>query len=527
MTRADSPDVCIIGTGAAGGMMMYELARRGVSVVALEAGRRHDPSSFIQDELHGLNELYWSEPRTAVGREPCLPFGGMGIGGGTLVYGAATWRLHESDFGTNSRDGVGADWPISYKDLEPYYELVEKEIGVAGSAGENPYLPPMAAYPMPPHPFNFAANIFHKGCKKFNVNLLHTPSAINSKAYDGRPPCRYAAYCLTGCDWGAKGSTLVTVIPKAAKLGARVIPDAFAFRLNLDKSGRIASVSYFDRDKREREQKAKIFILCTGGVETPRLLLLSKSGSFPQGLANSSGLVGKNFMSHAQAIVYAQFPHEVGTGLSYKGFSAHADVQDFYETNPQNPFVRGYTLAVMVAPPVMFLFFQGQNATVWGQELKDNMREFPYTMTIWLCGDDLPQESNRIELDPTVVDSNKIPVARTVHAWCPNDIALMESGIDKAKEICDAAGARKLSSTPLPAGLGGSAHLLGTCRMGSNPRTSVVNPVGRSHDVKNLFIADASVFPTAGAVSPSLTIQALAARTAHHIVVMSQKGELC
>ncbi|MBI3949364.1 MAG: GMC family oxidoreductase [Acidobacteria bacterium] len=526
MAQSNIPDVCIVGTGAAGGIMMYELARRDVSVVALEAGRRHDPSSFVQDELHGLNELYWSEPRTAVGREPCLPFGGVGVGGGSLHYGGASNRYHESDFRVKSQDGVAADWPISYRDLEPYYELVEREIGVAGLAGENPYLPPSKPYPMPPHPFNFAAKVFKKGCDKLNVKLLHTPAAINSVPYDGRPSCRYAAYCLTGCDWGAKGSTLVTVIPKAEKLGARIIPEAFAFRLNLDKSGRVRSISYFDREKREQEQKAKVFVLCAGGVETPRLLLLSKSSSFPDGLANSSGLVGKNFMVHGQAIVYARFPHEVGAGLSYKGNSAHAEVRDFYETNRKNSFVRGYTLTVMVAPPLMFLFFKGRNVTTWGRELKDEMREYPYTMTVWVCGDQLPQESNRVELDPTVVDSFRIPVARTVHAWCSNDVAVMKAGIEKTKEICDAAGARHFTATPMPAGLGGSAHLLGTCRMGDDPRTSIVDAFGRSHDVKNLFIAAGSVFPTSGAVSPTLTIQALAARTAHYIAQAARKGDL-
>jgi len=517
MPASNIPDVCIIGTGASGGIVAYELARRGISVVALEAGKRHDPATFTQDELHGLTHLYWSEPRTVAGAHPCMPFGGHGVGGGSLVYGGACWRFHESDFRTRERDGVGTDWPLTYSDLSPYYDLVEKEIGVSGYSGENPYLPKSQNYPMPPHPFNFASNVFKKGCERLNVRLLHTPSAINSKPYDGRPSCRYAAYCLTGCDWGAKGSTLVTVIPKAEKLGARIIPEAFAFRLNTDKSGRVRSVSYLNRDKQEREQEAKTFVLCANGVETPRLLLLSKNGSFPDGLANSSGLVGKNFMSHGQAMVYGKFGKEVGAGLSYKGLSAHSDVQDFYETNRQNSYARGYSLTVMAAAPLMFLFFEGQNATTWGRDLKEMMHEYPYTLSIWVCGEDMAQETNRIELDPTVVDSNGIPVAHIVHGWCSNDIALMNAGIKKASEICDAAGASKVTSTGMPPGLGGSAHLLGTCRMGVDSKKSVVNSVGRCHDVANLFIADGSVLPTPGAVSPTLTIQALAAHTARFI----------
>lgn len=517
-------DVLIIGAGAAGGVLSKELAEAGFKVVVLEAGPHWVPErDFVSDEK-GARQLYWTDPRVTAGKDP-IELGanvtGKGVGGSTVHYSMVALRMHESDFMGRSLDGVGQDWPIRYEDLEPYYSRVEKELGISGPITW-PWGPRRKGpYPYREHPFNAVAELFIRGCEKVGIGWAPSPLATISAPKDDRPPCVYRGWCIYGCSTNAKSSTLVTYIPKAIQAGAEIRAHCMVTRVNLGPDGLAKSVTYIrtmeDGQQIEEEQAAQLTILSCYSIETPRLLLNSAQAGFRDGLANSSGLVGKGLMVHSANIVYGRFPELV---YQYKAPPTLALTQDFYETDPKNSYLRGFTIEPIGPLPQTFARQAMANLGLWGQELRQFMFDYNHYAGLGLVGECLLDDHNQVTLDPTDKDQYGLPVARVTFSWGDNDRKLIEAGVEKEREILEAAGAEVTWTSD------DTAHLMGSCRMGSDAKTSVVDRWCRSWDVPNLFICAGSVFVTSSAANPSLTIQAIATRTADYIIARSRTGDL-
>jgi len=501
-------DICIVGVGACGGLLAKQLSQEGFSVIGLEAGPRYSPvKDYSNDEVEML-KLFWNEPRTYGGASPIHVNSGFGVGGGTQVWCAVADRFHAADFCIKSKDNVGVDWPIEYEDLEPYYEQVERDFGISGNAGESPWEKPRNQYPMPAIEWSWACKILANGVRKTGAIPLHGSLAIASTAYQGRDPCNKCGFCISGCISTAKSSTLNTYIPKAEALGTKVLAESFVYNISYDrKKNRVTGVEYLDADQRRHHISARIVILTAGAIETPRLLLLSTNGVFPNGLANSSGLIGKYFTAHYAINVYGIFNQKMN---SYKGPPlGNLVVHDWYDTKQERDFVRGYTLESNIPQPFSYGI---AGPTFWGGELKDMIKAYSYSAGWWILGEGLPDEDNTVTLDPKVKDHRDLPVGRCTYRWLENDEKSMDHAKRTAVSLLEAAGAKK---TYVGATL--AACPSGTTRMGANPKTSVVNPYCQSHDIPNLFIGDTSVFPTGGGVAGTLTAMAVASRAGEYI----------
>ena len=513
--KHEAVDVLIIGAGAAGGVLCKELAEAGFDVVVLEAGPHWVPErDFISDESMA-EKLAWTDPRVTTGDNPISlahNVTGKGVGGSTVHYSMVALRMHESDFMVRTLDGVADDWPIRYEDLQPYYDGVEKELGIAGPA-RWPWGPRRKGpYPYREHPLNGVADLFVRGCEQLGITWAPAPLATISAPKDDRHPCVYRGWCLYGCSTNAKASTLVTYIPKAIEAGAEIRAQCMATRVNLDAQGRARSVTY-QRDTGkgyyvEEEQEAKLIIVSCYAIESPRLLLNSAQKGHPDGLANSSGLVGKRLMVHSAHVVYGRFPELV---YQYKAPPTLALTQDFYETDPANDYVRGFTIECIGDYPQSFAKSAQASLGLWGSELRELMVDYNHYAGWGLVGECLPREENTVTLDPEDKDQYGLPVGRVTFRWGENDRRLWEAGIDKQRQILEAAGAEVTWTAD------DTAHLLGACCMGDSPQSSVVDQWCRTWDVPNLFVCDGSVFPTSSASNPSLSIEAIAARTADYI----------
>ncbi|HEV2970671.1 MAG TPA: GMC family oxidoreductase [Pirellulales bacterium] len=509
----ESFDVLIVGAGACGSLMAKELSDRELSVVVLEAGKRFAPGDLANSEANGA-KILWTEPRAVAGKHAVAPKAGVGVGGGTLAWLGVMPRFHPADFRTYSTEGVAADWPIGYDDLRPYYAKVEREFGVAGECG--PFAPEPYELPMPPHRMNWHAQLLARGARQLGAKPFAPPIAINSTAYDDRPACIYCGWCGSGCPTGAKATASGTYLAKAERLGARVVSEAFVHRIEYDRAkGRISGVSYFDAERREQRVNARLVVIAAHALETPRILLLSANPTFPDGLANSSGQVGRYLMSHPTWQVFGTFDEPVN---AFKGMQmGHVMVQDFYGPRPENVYARGFILLSYMMTPVTYANLSG---SFYGAEFKQFLRDYAHTAAWWAHAEGLPQADNRITLDPDVRDARGLPVARVTYEWCDNDLKLAAAARDKAAEMMSASGARQVRI-----GLNYGAHAMGTCRMGSDRQSSVVNEFCQSHDIANLFICDTSVFVTSAGVNPTLTALAIASRSADHIAAVARRGD--
>lgn len=517
----DIVDVVIVGAGAAGGVLAKELSEAGMSVVVLDAGPFRDPQhDFASDEL-SMKQLGWQDTRIADGRHP-LEMGhnnsGFGIGGGTQHFTGVFLRFHESDFKTKSIDGVGEDWPLHYKDLEPYYTKIEKEIAVSGPR----YFPWgnfNGPYPYPERdPLSPNAYLFQQGCEQLGIPSVTAPLAILSAPFEGRPPCINRGFCNQGCMPNAKFSTLIVHIPKAIKAGAEVLSECMATQIILGPDGKAEGV-LFQHKGNEYRQKAKLVILSAYVVETPRLLLNSSTPDHPDGLANSSGWVGKGIMTHSSYDVYAKFADEVRV---YKGTPVLATTQHFYESDPTRGFMRGYTLHAHGARPLSFakgIVKSSVPVPLWGPKLRKSMLDYNYYARSTMVGEVLPDENNRITLADEK-DQYGMPRAKVTFSYGENDLKLIDHAVRQMKHIWEAVGGKTEFIVP------DSAHLMGGCRMGTRSSDSVVNSFGQTHDIPNLYICDASIFVTSGGGNPTNTVMALASRTADHLIDRAMKQEL-
>jgi choline dehydrogenase-like flavoprotein len=539
-------DFVVVGSGAAGGVIARELARAGLSVVVLEQGPRFSLANFKHDELKewylgGITNDAVRNPQTFRDDptkkaelwklKPPLWYG-RAVGGSSLHYTANFWRFHEVDFIERSVlgaiPGTGfADWPITYTDLEPYYTKVEWEIGVSGLAGASPFDPPRTRpYPMPPLPVKSSGVLLERGARKLGLHPFPAPMAINSVPFRGRPACIHCGFCQGfACEVGAKAATLTTVIPEAEATGrCEVRPESYVVRIDTNAQGRVTGVAYLDRDRVEHVQRARGVVVCANGAETPRLLLMSATAQCPQGLANSSGLVGKYLMFNYTSRAIGVFEHELN---EFKSVQVTRIVHDFYDADPKRGYYGGGGLDARIGPqPAAWAIRSvGDGPSSWGSAFKQRLREFSRSMQIHAHGTSLALESNNITLDPEFKDAWGLPAIRVTYKDHPDDLANARFLQDRSAEILEAAGALKVTKAPV-SGQTSSAHLLGTCRMGNDPATSVVDRYHRSHDVPNLFICDGSSLVTSGRGQPTMTIQALAFRAGEHIARFARRGEI-
>jgi choline dehydrogenase-like flavoprotein len=511
-------DYCIVGVGAAGGVLVQRLARAGFRVVALEAGPFWDTErDWVSDEA-GSHRLYWTDLRITGGSEP-LALGdnnsGKGVGGSTVHWAAFVPRLHPSDFRIHTEDGVGVDWPISYWDLKPYYELIEKEMPASGPA-HFPWGDPHS-YPYGPHPLGGCGDILVSGCTKLGIPAVAGgPVAILAGSRADRPHCIYRGFCIQGCKVGAKQSTLISHVPDALDHGADIRELSMAARVNLAtggaRKGLVTGVTYFDRAGRERQQRARAVIVSGYSIETPRLLLNSACPGHERGLANSSGTLGHYLMAQAGNIVAGRFP---GLVRMYKAPPAHALTEHFYETDPKRGFARGFAVQTVAPLPISFAKHMAVAKDAWGWAMRQIMMDYNHWGTLGLLGEILPWDDNRVELAEEK-DRFGLPVAKVTFHLHDNDKKLIEFGKNKVMEIVAAAGAEEVVQEHR------YAHLVGAARMGHDPASSVVDAYCRSHDIPNLFVCDGSVMPTQGSANPGLTVQAIAARTADYLIAQGE-----
>lgn len=506
----ETVDYCIVGVGAAGGVLLQRLARVGFKVVGLEAGPFWDTEQDWVSDERGSHELYWNDLRITGGTDP-LALGannsGKGVGGGSVHWAAFAPRFHPSDFRVYTEDGVGADWPMSYWDLKPYYELLEREIPIAGPA----YFPwgDPHGHPYGPHPMGGVGDVLIRGCSRLGIRTAAGgPVAILSASHGDRPHCIYRGFCLQGCKVGAKASTLITHVPDALTHGAEIRSHSMASRIALRDDGRIDGVEYFDGDGKESFVRARAVIVSGYAIETPRLLLNSACTGHRHGLANSSGTLGRYLMAQAGNVVAGRFPELI---RMYKAPPAHALSEDFYETDPRRGFARGFAIQTVGPLPVSFAKHMMAAAGAWGWGLRRIMMDYNHWATLAVLGEILPWPDNRVELAEEK-DQYGLPVAKVTFNLHDNDKRLIEFAKNKVSEVMWAAGAEHVIQEPR------YAHLVGAARMGHDPSTSVVDKFGRTHDVANLFICDGSILPTQGSANPGLTIQALAARTADYLI---------
>jgi len=535
-------DFVVVGSGAAGGIVAKELSTAGFKVVVLEQGPWRTEKDFVHDEIKIVQQNLltndWSKsPNTfrktekdKANVQPSVMYGRM-VGGTSNHFSANFWRFREIDFKEASVKGTLAgtgftDWPITYQDLEPYYTKVDWEVGVAGAPG--PYDPPRSkGYPMPPHPPKSTGILLEAGAKKLGYKPFPAPMAIASKQYDGRSPCAQCGFCLGfGCEVRAKSSSLVTMIPKAVASGrCEIRPNSYVRKIETDGKGRATGVKYFDADKKEVYQRAKAVFVCANGAETPRLLLNSKSNLFPQGLANSSGAVGKYLMFNGAGLSKGVFEHEIN---GFKGIVATRIVWDLYELDKKLGLVGGggFDFRFDSTPISFALNDLPPKSPTWGKAYKQLLAH-NYNRTVFCFGHttSLPVETNSISLDPSVKDAWGLPAIRMTYQDHPQDLKLYEYFAKRGEELLNAAGAKQAWTLPAESQQF-SVHLLGTCRMGNDAKTSVVDKFNRSHDVKNLFIVDGSSLVTSGRGQPTMTIEALAFRAGENTAKAAKRGEI-
>jgi choline dehydrogenase-like flavoprotein len=542
-------DFVVIGSGAAGGIMAKQLSTAGFSVVVLEQGgwgKFQRDWEYTKDELVNGNpapaDRLMSDPSRQrntfrrTDKEKATPGThayGCVVGGGTVTYGGSSWRHLPWEFNEKSHVGAIAgsgleDWPITYDELEPYYVQAEWEMGISGLRVDSPFVAPMSKeYPVPPVPLKSSGALFEVAAKKLGLTVVPGPLAIITQPYMGRIGCVNCGLCSGyGCHVGARSSSAATVLPRAVATGnCEIRPWSYVREISVDKKGRATGAVYFDADKREHFQKAKAVVLSANGSESARLLLLSKSSKFPDGLANSSGVVGKYLMVGNGAGANALFEHELN---DFKGVISGAGIVDYVPSDPKRGFYGGGRLTARGYDTPISYGLNGLSPgnARWGAAYKKALREEAnHKMNISSFVTQLPLETNRVDLDPDVKDEWGLPAMRITIQSHPDDVKNMEFFTQKSVEILQAAGAKKVWASPVRDGRGG-AHNRGTCRMGNDPKTSVVDKYHRAHDVPNLYVVDGSSFVTGGRNHPTLTIQALAFRAADHLVKAAKKGDL-
>jgi choline dehydrogenase-like flavoprotein len=512
-------DIVIVGSGASGAAAAWRLSRdQSFRILCLEQGGQTDPSKYPSSrpdwEISRESE-YSSNP--SVRRNPAdYPIDDSnspisianfnGFGGSTILYSGHFPRMHPSDFRTFSLDGVGRDWPISYADLKPYFELNESKMGVAGLVGDpaNPDYPSL----LPPVPLGAMGRVVAEGFNQLGWHWWPSYAAINTRQHGNRGSCINLGPCNTGCAQGAKGSVDVTYWPIAMRQGVEVRTQCRVLKVTLDEQGKANGVIYSDVKGSQHKIYARVVVLACSGVGTPRLLFNSQSSAHPNGLGNQSGMLGRNLMLHPLAYVEAVFDQDLQSSLGPHGACLLS--QQFYETNLNRDFIRGYTLQVLRgAPPaeIANTGFLMRQIPLGENHHKKFHQVFNRTAGIAVISEDLPESHNRVELDNSNCDSSGMPGIMVHYKLSDNTKKMLKHGLESSKQVLQAAGG-KVTTAFAPVKHTGW-HLMGTACMGDDPDQSVVNKYCQVHGVSNLFVVDSSVFVTSGAVNPVATAQAI------------------
>jgi choline dehydrogenase-like flavoprotein len=512
----DDVDVLIIGAGASAAAFAWSLADTRMKILCMEQGDWVDQATYPANHTDWESRREWSanpNVRKAAADYPVnndnsdIPVVNFnGVGGGTILYAAHFPRLHPSDFRVRTLDGVADDWPIDYQTLEPFYEVNDRMMGVSGLAGDPAY--PPKEPPMPPVPLGKSGTALARGYNALGWHWWPSDCAISTTPYEGRDRCINLGQC-GGCAQGAKASVDITYWPVAMRRGVHLMTRCRVREITVDGNGMATGVVYYDADGIEHHQAAQMVVVACNGIGTPRLLLNSTSNNFPDGLANRSGLVGKNLMFHPYAAVEARFEEELDGGRGpLKGIQSH----EFYETDPSRDFVRGFAIEMHRGYGPVSTAMNGlySGRIPWGADHHDGYRSLSdRVMAVAAVCEDLPEVHNEVVLDPVLKDSNGIPAAKVNYRISKNSRRMLAFAADRGCEVFEAAGAVEILRVLAPLDNAGW-HNLGTARMGVDPDKSVVNEWGRTHDVRNLFVIDGSLFVTSGGLNPTSTIQALA-----------------
>ena len=511
----DDSVVVIIGSGAGGATLGNELAQKGINVVCLEAGARLKTTDFTNDWGDAFDKFSWLDKRIGTGDlNPTLPLWVCKLVGGSTVHWAGiAMRFQEHEFKSLSTYGAVSgtqlmDWPLTLQELAPFYLKAEDKMGVTGTHGI-PRLPPNNNY-----------KVMEVAAKRIGYKDVHTGNlAINSEPRDGRPGCRQIGFCIAGCAIGAKWSTLYTEVPRAEETGHfEIRPESMVLRITHDASGKVTGVVYADKKGTQYEQKARVVCVAGNSVETPRLLLNSGSSKYPNGMANSSGQVGRNFMRHVSAALYGIMPGRVNFE---RGTQQAGIIHDEAINNPARGFVGGYEIETL---PGFGLDGLARNLVSggWGKEYARVIEKYDHFAGLWVCGEDMPQANNGVTLHATEKDLHGLAVPVVHYKDHPNDIAMRNYALKSTRTLLATLNPTEMFEVPpFP-----STHNMGTCRQSKNPRDGVCNSYGQTHDISNLFISDGSQFTTSGAENPTLTIVALAIRQAGYIADQLQKKQL-
>ncbi len=511
----DDGVIVVIGSGAGGGVLSNELAQRGIDVVCLEAGRRLSPDDIVNNEAEMFGKLTWLDPRMGSGQaNPHFPvWTCKTVGGTTMHWTASCPRLQAHEFEARSTYGEIADttlvdWPLSLKELSPYYDIAEERLGVCGTHG------------IPRLPGNNNYKVLEAGARKLGYREIDTNNvAINSLPRDGRPACLQIGFCTSGCVIQAKWSSLYTEIPKAEQTGHfELRPESMVVAIKHDKQGRVDEVHYLDPNLKRFVQKVRAVCVAGNAIETTRLLLNSKSARYPQGLANSSDQLGRNYMRHFIAAVVGEMPGAVNL---HRGAHQAGIVKDESRHDPSRGFAGGILMLTAPFTPEVFAKFLQPGA--WGRDLSATLENYDHLASMLLHGEDLPQATNRVSLHPERKDAYGLPIPTVHYSEHPNTDRMKTYALKMGGNVYRALKAKKIHSMVdvFPA-----THNMGTARMGHDSRSSVCNAWGQTHDIPNLFVSDGSLFPTVGCENPTLTIVALVLRQADYLEGLLKKGKI-
>jgi len=515
----DDGVVVVVGSGAGGGTLARDLCAHGIKVVLLEAGARIEPAQFRNDELFAYQQLSWLDRRLATGDWPAARYApdapawiAKAVGGSTVNWNGLSFRIQEREFKSASDygpiEGASlANWPLDPKSLERFYAQAENRMGVTGT------------HDFTPHPPNNNYKVLYNGARRIGYrHVTNDRLAINSAPRDGRPGCIQMGFCNQGCKIGAKWSTLNVEIPEAENSGKLDLrTESMALQLTVDGRNRVDSVLYADSEGRQQRQRARAVCVAGNSIETPRLLLNSATSRHPDGLANASGQVGRNYMHHNVALAFGIFDQPVHM---YRGITTPGTVFDEMRHDPKRGFAGGYLIeSVSLGLPFLSLLAEPAG---WGRDFAQFLENYDHMAGVLLNGEDLPRETNQVSLHKTETDQFGLPIPVVHVDEHSNERAMRRHFFQQTKEIFDAVGARDFhQAQPLSA-----THNLGTCRMSDSPDTGVVNQWGQTHEIDNLFVSDGSQFTTSTCENPTLTIVALAIRQAEYLAEQMTRKEL-
>ncbi|HTM48033.1 MAG TPA: GMC family oxidoreductase [Bryobacteraceae bacterium] len=514
-------DVCVVGSGASGGTLSAHLARQGVHVAVLEGGPRINTRTAFNTHAMPFDFPSRHIPTMRPGVAGFESERSRGVGGKSMTWNAVAWRFSHRDFKGRSIDGAGEDWPIDYPDLAPYYEMIEREVGVCGNLDRLEDLPDGVF--LPPVPMKCSDLLVKRGAEKLGLKIIHVRKSTLTVPTATRPACHFCGNCMAGCDVAAKYNSFDGHMLPALKTGKlEIVHDSIVREVMVSPRNKVTGVRFLNRvTKKEGEIRARCVVVSCACVQSVALLLMSKSRLYPDGLANSSGQLGRNFIPHFTGGVQCFLHGLMGKpAANDEGFLDHAYMPSFMHARKRD-YARSFGAQFN---------YQNRRAVGWarslpgfGKDYKESVKQrYPAFLNFSPYGEMLPNKQSFVDLDYGKLDAYGLPMARRQYVWAENDRKIFADMQRWSVEVLKAAGADILSVSDEPR----TNHELGGCRMGADPRTSVLNADCRSHDVDNLYVVDGSVFPSASEKNPTHTMMALAARAAGHIAGRMRKGEL-